>query len=189
MSVNGRQNQRTDGGYAEFCRFVSKIGYYSNVPWAIAKRRSNWSCPPILNMGGHDPENLVKIDRSNRLWDNWSVSKGIPLKTKKVTSVEHNPFGIPMPDGLIIHQKASSPVTVNIHYCIGLSQNLLRNTEDLWQPYTYVRQTRSTACRKKSQKFGFYVSPHQLNVYVKNNRHYKTAAAVYNRLLERAIVT
>jgi len=38
---------RMNAGYANLRRFAPKIGYHGNVPWAIAKRRSDWSCLPV----------------------------------------------------------------------------------------------------------------------------------------------
>jgi len=34
-------------GYDNFRLFAPKIGYHSNVHWAITKERPDWSCPPI----------------------------------------------------------------------------------------------------------------------------------------------
>jgi len=41
------ESAQNEGEYANFRCFALKIGYHSNVPWAIAKRKSDWSYPPI----------------------------------------------------------------------------------------------------------------------------------------------
>jgi len=47
-------SKQNEGGACQFSPICAKIGYHSNVPWAIANRRSDWSCPstwvPILKM-------------------------------------------------------------------------------------------------------------------------------------------
>ena len=46
-----------EGDYANFRGFAPKIGYHSDVPWVITKRKSVWSCRPMYVC----PENLVNI--------------------------------------------------------------------------------------------------------------------------------
>jgi len=64
-SLRNASTQNGDG-YANFHRFAPKIGYHSNVPWAIAKK-SNWSCLPIYVLFWKFDE-----DQSSTFWDNWS---------------------------------------------------------------------------------------------------------------------
>jgi len=56
-------------GYANFRRFAPKIGYHSNVPWAIAKKEGRIDhTHPYVYVSWKFGE-----DRSCIFWDNWSA--------------------------------------------------------------------------------------------------------------------
>jgi len=61
---------QNEGRKCQFRRFAPKIGNHSNVPWAIAKRRSDWSCPLMCT----NPKTF-REDRSGTFWDNWDLGK------------------------------------------------------------------------------------------------------------------
>ena len=49
------------GGYADFRRIAPKIGYHSNIHWAIVKARSDWSYRPrtyLSSKFGEDPSSI-----------------------------------------------------------------------------------------------------------------------------------
>jgi len=88
---NANASAQYEGGVCQFTPFCAKIGHHSNVSWAIAIGRSDWSCPPI-----HVKESKGQLSKDrmhyvygaaacigpNRKWKWWpepEILRGLPI--------------------------------------------------------------------------------------------------------------